>query len=192
MVDGKKEPLDAIVVLGCRAVVQSDRSGTSGSDSSRALALAPGALARRVEAAVEAYARRGRARTVVLVSGGRRWGRIVEADAMAVELALRGVPDKVIVRERCSMSTAENAHYSAEILRRRGSNLAAVAVVTCEWHARGANRSLRRAEVPAEAVVATDHAPFQKRIWRWGRERILSALSLVLSSLVLVAVLACA
>jgi uncharacterized SAM-binding protein YcdF (DUF218 family) len=107
------------VVLGCK--VSLDGEGR----------LA-GALAWRVAAAAGAYARRGDADVVVVASGGRRWAGIVEADAMARELARLGVPEGAIVRERCSLSTRDNARFAAAALERRG--IARATVVTCAWH----------------------------------------------------------
>jgi len=100
----------ALVVLGCRV-----RSA---------------AALRRVRAASQAF-REGKG-TVVVASGGRVWGTCVEADAMAEDLQADGVPEKAIVRERCSFSTRENARYTARLLARRGVTDAVV--VTCAWH----------------------------------------------------------
>jgi len=162
--DDARTPLDAIVVLGCR--VQVDSAGR----------LFPGgALARRLDAAARVYALRGHAATIVLVSGGRRWGPIVEADAMARELPSRGVPARAIVRERCSMSTAENARYALELLARLGIDLARSAVVTCEWHLPRARALFERAGVRLEGIGAgSGAAPWRRRLWWWGRERVLS------------------
>jgi uncharacterized SAM-binding protein YcdF (DUF218 family) len=151
----------AIVVLGCR--VRLDAGAR----------LSPGALARRVEMGALTYHRRGDARTVVVVSGGRRWGDDVEADAMARELALRGVPEGAIVRERCSLSTRENARFTAEVLTRRGAHR--VALVTCPWHMARAVALFSRAGVTVEPVAATGvRAPWTSRVWRWGVERVLT------------------
>ena len=151
----------AIVVLGCR--VQLDG----------AQRLAPGALARRVEMAAGTYLQRGDARAVVVVSGGRRWGDDVEADVMARELTLRGVPAAAIVRERCSFSTRENARFSAEILARRGARR--VALVTCPWHMKRAALLFSRAGLAVEPVAAAGvGVPWPSRAWRWGLERMLT------------------
>lgn len=152
---------DAIVVLGCRVAV--DLGGR----------LRAGPLARRVDAAALAFARRARPGTLVVVSGGRHWDGLVEADVMARELVWRGVPHGAITRERCSLSTRDNAHMTAQVLARRG--LASAAVVTCHWHLPRALALFRAqgCEVqgwPAYELVAPRAAD---RIWRTGREQVL-------------------
>ena len=154
-------PPDAIVVLGCR--VRLDAGAR----------LAPGALARRVEMGARTYLERGDTRTVIVVSGGRRWGDEVEADAMARQLALHGVPAGAIVRERCSLSTRENARFTAEVLGRRGARGATL--VTCPWHMARAVALFSRAGVAVEAAPAVGvDAPWPSRAWRWGVERVLT------------------
>jgi uncharacterized SAM-binding protein YcdF (DUF218 family) len=158
-----------VVVLGC--AVRLDERGR----------LAPGALSRRLDAAAEAYermraevSREGNARRlVVVVSGGRRWGAAIEADVMARELSQRGVPESVIVRERCSLSTSGNARFSAAILSRRG--IARATVVTCAWHVPRAMGLFSVAGVEPHPVWVQDDGPvgWRSRLWRWGRERFL-------------------
>jgi uncharacterized SAM-binding protein YcdF (DUF218 family) len=156
--------LSAIVVLGCRVVLDAGEN------------LAAGALLRRVAMAAETYLERGDTATVVIASGGRRWGNVVEADAMARELARRGVPERAIVRERCSLSTRDNARFASEALGRRG--IGSAAVVTCAWHMARATTLFSRAGVEVEAVAARAGrvAPWPSRIWRWGIERLLTRL----------------
>jgi uncharacterized SAM-binding protein YcdF (DUF218 family) len=135
--------------------------------------LAPGTLARRVEAAARAYEAAGAAFVVVVASGGRRWGTAVEADVMARELALRGVPSTAIVRERCSLSTRDNARFSAAILARHGVSRALL--VTSAWHLPRALSLFERAGVDGEAVAAGEGRPtLRDRAWHWTRERILT------------------
>lgn len=152
----------AIVVLGC--AVRCDAGGRLGA----------GALSRRIRAAARTYERSGSHATVVVVSGGRRWGSIVEADAMKRELVLRGVPPAAIVRERCSLRTLDNAHFSAAILVRRG--LTRALLVTCAWHAPRAVRLFAMAGIDAEPVLVDDDAavPWTRRAWRSAREGFLS------------------
>lgn len=153
----------AIVVLGCR--VRLDAGGQ----------LCPGALSRRLEAAARAYACTGQEHTVVVVSGGRHWEGILEADAMARELARRGVPPNAIARERCSLSTRDNARLTAMALARRG--IARAAVVTCEWHLPRALALFRLAGIEAYGVPAVDptdtNASRWSQAWRVARERVL-------------------
>jgi hypothetical protein len=113
---------------------------------------------------------------VVVVSGGRRWSGVVEADAMARELALLGVPEQVIARERCSLSTRDNARFAAAVLARRGLNEATL--ITCAWHL---PRAIALFEQQGVRVVGLAAAPsaasWTRRLWRWGRERALTALA---------------
>jgi uncharacterized SAM-binding protein YcdF (DUF218 family) len=158
----------AIVVLGCRVVLGA---------SHEPLRLQPSALQRRVEMGARTYRTylaRGDARTVVVVSGGRRWGDVVEADAMAQELVARGVPERAIVRERCSLSTRENAHFTAEVLARRGTRGATL--VTCSWHMARALAVFSLAGLEVEAVAARDgeQPPWSSQVWRLLRERALT------------------
>ncbi len=151
----------AVVVLGC--AVRLDARGR----------LAQGALARRLDAAARAYADGAGAHTVVVVSGGRRWGSAIEADVMAIELRARGVPQGVIVRERCSLSTSDNARFSAAILGRRGVTRADV--VSCSWHLPRALALFSRTGIEARPVAAADsvRVGWRDRLWRWTRERAL-------------------
>jgi uncharacterized SAM-binding protein YcdF (DUF218 family) len=124
---------DAIVLLGCRI-------GPSGRPLLPAM--------RRAETAARAY-HRGVA-PVLVVSGGRRWGEHAEATALARELGREGVPESAIVEELCSLSTHENAVFSAAILRRLGARRAAI--VTCWWHMPRALANFRAAGVDAVAI----------------------------------------
>ena len=113
--DRRPEPPDAIVVLGCRP---------GGSQRGRA------ALSRRAERAARAFHEHHSA--VIIASGGRRWRGAAEADLLADALVDSGVPRTAVVRELCSLSTIENAWYSAELLRTGG--YLRPAIVTCDWH----------------------------------------------------------
>lgn len=124
---------------------------------------------RRVDTALRAFEAGSSDR--VIVSGGRRWGARSEAEVMGEALLARGVPEAAIVLELLSLSTCENARYSAVIARRLGAQV--VGVVTCDWHMRRALDAFAVAGVSARAVPAeTPRAPVSERVLRAGRERL--------------------
>lgn len=123
---------DAIVVLGCRVL-----------PSGRLTAAAEG----RAEAAAAAY-RAGLAPRIV-ASGGRRWGAQIEALALQRSMIARGVPRAAIIPELWSLTTCENAIFSAALLRRLGARSAVI--VTCSWHVRRALMSFRSTGLEAAA-----------------------------------------
>ena len=104
----------AIVVLGC--------------------AIEGGAFRRRAGAAADLFSELSPRNPdlVVVATGGRAWKGRLEADVLFRLLAARGVPEKRIARERCSLSTRGNARFTAGILHRTG--LHRIALVTCDWH----------------------------------------------------------
>ncbi|MDP9001430.1 MAG: YdcF family protein, partial [Myxococcota bacterium] len=166
--------VEAIVVLGCR--VRVDPFGR----------LRQEALARRIDAAALAYAQRGQGRAIVIASGGRNWNGLVEADVMARELVSRGVPEHALVRERCSLTTGDNARFTAAAMARRAITHAAV--VTCEWHLPRAVALFRRAGISAEGVAAQRYdAHWTRRVWWRCRERALVWLQMTLALCVLAA-----
>ena len=132
-----------LVVLGCRL-------GETGTLCS--------AGRRRVAAAASAW-HAGLA-PVVIASGGRRWHGVAEADAMRSELLRLGVEADAVLRELRSLSTLENAWYSAEMMRRSGA--VGVGVVTCDWHMPRALACFRRVGYPALGVPAQS-APVGRR-----------------------------
>jgi uncharacterized SAM-binding protein YcdF (DUF218 family) len=144
--------LDALVLLGCRV-------GPGGALS--------GAAERRAERAATAFAE-GLA-PLIVASGGRRWHGVSEAEALARHLQTRGVPASAIVSEMLSLSTAENAFFSAEVLRQRG--LTRVGVVTCDWHLPRALACFVRAGLDAVGVAApSPPLPWARRQLRALRE----------------------
>lgn len=131
-----------------------------------------GAAARRSECAAKAYFLRPNG-ALVVVSGGRAWAGLVEADAIASELERHGVPRPDLLRERCSHSTRENAHYAGHLLRSRG--IASIELVTCAFH-------MARAKLLFEHegfAVSPSPSTFQHeqsrgrlaRLLQFGRER---------------------
>jgi uncharacterized SAM-binding protein YcdF (DUF218 family) len=110
----------ALVVLGCPVLA----GGRLGPAAERRAA--------RTAAAFHDWNATLASTPLVIVSGGRRWGGEIEAAVIAARLAELGVPTHAIVPELCSLSTLENAAYSAEILRAHG--ILRPAIVTCDWH----------------------------------------------------------
>jgi uncharacterized SAM-binding protein YcdF (DUF218 family) len=128
-----------IVVLGCRP-----RWSTDG--------RLAGPLGRRVQASAERFARTGGR---IVVAGGRTWGGVVEADAMHHELILAGVPVGCVIRERCSLTTRDNARLSRRVLGRLGARR--VVLVTCEWHLARATLAFAREGLEVEGLPV--HGP---------------------------------
>ncbi len=145
---------DAIVLLGCRI----EPGGR------------PGPAARRRAARAAAAFRDGVA-SWVLASGGRRWDGVPEALALRDELARLGVPESAVAVELCSLSTFENARYSAPLLRERAARR--VALVTCDWHMPRALASFRVVGVDAFGLAAPS-APLapHRALARAARERV--------------------
>lgn len=140
-----------VCVLGCRA------DGTT--------------LARRAKAASEAFLSRGA--TLAMACGGRAWGGLVEADAIAGIMIAAGVPGEVIVRERCSLDTRDNARFAAALLARRG--LSRVLLVTCTWHLPRAERLFRSAGLEVEGFgVAPPHPTVRQQTYWRAREMLSS------------------
>jgi uncharacterized SAM-binding protein YcdF (DUF218 family) len=125
---------DALVLLGCRVA-----AGTL-----------PSAAARRVARTAQAFDA-GLAPRVV-VSGGRAWEGVVEADRLARELVQLGVPDRALLLERGSLTTRDNAVLTARLLAPLG--LRHVGVVTCDWHLARALWSFRREGLEADGIGA--------------------------------------
>jgi uncharacterized SAM-binding protein YcdF (DUF218 family) len=151
-------PLDAIIVLGCR-VTGSTRTETA----------LEGAAGRRVTRAAALF--RERAPRRVVASGGRTWAGVVEADRMACELERLGVPASSILRERCSMSTAENARFTAALAERHA--MRSIIVVTCTWHLPRALLLFQRQGFTSDGVGADAPDPGRlARAYRTIRERV--------------------
>lgn len=108
---------------------------------------------------------------MIVACGGRAWDGRVEADELARLLAEGDVPADVIVRERCSLDTRDNARFAAEMLRRRGID--EVVVVTCSWHLPRAVRLFRDAGLRASGVgVDPPDASLVARAYWAARERV--------------------
>lgn len=126
-------------------------------------------LRRRADwASVAFHAKLGR---FVVPSGGRRWGEHVEADRTARYLEAGGVPEGMIFPELMSLTTAENAVFSAGVLARLGARRALV--VTCDWHMSRALTCFRRAGVDALPLpVPAAPADLWTRLYRVGHETV--------------------
>lgn len=124
---------DAIVVLGCTLRPEDG-------------APSP-ALARRVTLGARAYRERVAGR--VIASGGRRWGGHIEALVMRRMLQAEGVPESAVEVELCSLCTADNAAYCAELLQEQRASR--VLLVTSRWHLPRAMRAFARCGVVAAA-----------------------------------------
>jgi uncharacterized SAM-binding protein YcdF (DUF218 family) len=150
---GSGDRAGAIVVLGC--------------------AIERGAFRRRAAAAAQVFSRLSPKNPdlVVLATGGRAWDGTLEADALFRLLVEGGVPEKKILRERCSLSTRGNAHFTAGILHRTG--LHQIALVTCDWHMVRAMTLFTRAgfDVLPVGVRGPDPGYFW-RIYRAVHERV--------------------
>jgi cyclophilin family peptidyl-prolyl cis-trans isomerase len=170
-----------LVVLGCRVQEASLRPGEVQGE-----VRVGGALRRRVVAAASEWERAQREDAeaerpaVVIASGGRSWDGEVEADAMAAALAALGVPGGVVVRERASLHTKDNARFTAAVCARQG--IARVAIVTCGWHLPRA-RMLFEAEglaVAREVSAGEGGFTWSGRRWIRAKEWLLRALAVLL------------
>jgi uncharacterized SAM-binding protein YcdF (DUF218 family) len=93
-------------------------------------ALLSGAARRRAARAADAF--HAGVAPLVVISGGKRWYGVREADALCRELLQSGVPASAILLETRSKSTRQNARFVSEMLRARGARRAGI--VTCDWH----------------------------------------------------------
>jgi uncharacterized SAM-binding protein YcdF (DUF218 family) len=133
-----------------------------------------GALGRRVAAGRARYHRAGDG--LILVTGGRTWDGLVEADAMYAALVADGVPAASIVRERCALTTRDNARLSARLVRRLGGR--AVSLVTCDWHMPRARAIFEGHGMEVEPVhVPAPFAPVATRLYRSAHEWLSSRLA---------------
>jgi len=120
---------DAIVVLGCGV----ERDGRPSPALSRRLALAM-------------KAHRARPSAPIVLTGGRRYvGRYVEAEVMREVLVSRGLQQRQLWVESRSLSTRENAVFTARLL----SGDAVALLATCSWHLPRAIACFRRHGVDA-------------------------------------------
>lgn len=99
---------------------------------------------------------------IILLSGGEQ-----EAMQMAHELQQQGVPANALQTENASMSTYQNALYSAAILRRE--KLQRILLVTSAMHMPRALACFKRqglTAIPAPAVGTDRESPHISHLWR--------------------------
>mgnify|MGYP003886894607 CR=1 FL=1 len=146
-------PCDAIVVLGSPLLPSGELSPV---------------VRERVEDAVSLW-RAGIAELIVMTGGAVRGA--VEAPAMGRHAEALGVPASAIVIEHRSLSTADNARLTAEILRGRGGRR--VWLVTQPFHLRRSRRLFRRHGLEAHGRALPTSIQYEdpRRALRWlGRE----------------------
>jgi len=138
------EPVDAVVVLGCR--VSGDETPSP-------------ALARRIERAHQGFVAGQTPR--IVASGGRRWWGRPEGDVIRRALLARGVDPRAVFVEVRSNDTLENARFASALVRRLGGRR--IAVATCDWHMPRALACFRVFGFDAAPWPATSPPP------PWGR-----------------------
>jgi uncharacterized SAM-binding protein YcdF (DUF218 family) len=118
-----------------------------------------------------ALAQRETGTPFVIVSGGKTWFGVTEADAFAAHLIDLGVAPSSIIRERRSRTTVENASHSTALARARG--FSRLGVVTCDWHMRRALRAFGRPGLELSPLPApTPEQPASTRLMRATLERV--------------------
>jgi uncharacterized SAM-binding protein YcdF (DUF218 family) len=90
---------------------------------------------------------------------------VVEADAMRDDLVRAGVPAASVVRERCSLTTDDNARFVVALLRRL--EVARITLVTCDWHMPRAAALFRQQGVSVEVIPVA--SPAVGPLTRWYR-----------------------
>jgi uncharacterized SAM-binding protein YcdF (DUF218 family) len=129
---------DAILVLGHRPPL---RHGVIEAE-----------LKARVDHGVALH-RAGRARWLVM-SGGEDEAGVVEADVMTAYAEHAGVPSALILRERSSRDTIENAELAVGMLRAKLQRTPRVLLVTSDYHIDRAARLVSCAGAQVEASPA--------------------------------------
>ena len=142
-------PADAIVVLGAGL-------GPGGT-------LTP-ILEERIAAAAALF-RAGAGKYVVVTGGVTQGAPRAEADAIAQGLRAAGVPDVLVERE--SLTTAENARFTARILEPLGART--VWLVTQPFHGRRAALLFRREGLEPRVWHIADSLQYRdrRRARRW-------------------------
>ncbi len=134
------QPADAIIVLG---------SGTR-----RGANPLPTQARLRTDRGVELW-KAGLADTVIFSGGKSKATRLIESDVMAQYAAATGLPETVIIRERVSTSTRENAEQTMAIMTAKKYKTAIV--VTSSYHSWRACKVFRYLQVSVQCAAATIH-----------------------------------
>jgi uncharacterized SAM-binding protein YcdF (DUF218 family) len=147
--DAPVEPRDAIVVLGAPLAPRGELTQI---------------LDERIAAAAALY-HAGAGRYVVASGGTTQGAPRAEADAIAEGLRAADVAD-VLVENR-SLTTAENARFTAELLASHGART--VWLVTQPFHAKRAALLFRRAGLDARSWHIADSVQYRdrRRALRW-------------------------
>ncbi len=147
--DAPLETRDAIVVLGAPLSPRGE--------------LSP--IVEERSAAAVAHSRAGAGRHVVASGGTTHGAPRAEADAIAEALHAAGIAD-VLVENR-SLTTRENARYTAELLAPLGAR--SVWIVTQPFHARRAALLFRWAGLDARPFHIADSIQYRdrRRALRW-------------------------
>jgi uncharacterized SAM-binding protein YcdF (DUF218 family) len=95
---------------------------------------------------------------------------------MAEALVALGVPPRAIVRERASLTTRDNARFTAASCARR--EIGRVAIVTCGWHLQRAAMCFEAEGLEVARLVSAGQGESGPvvRAWIGGRERFLRML----------------
>lgn len=90
-----------------------------------------------------------------------------EAPAMAARAEELGVPRSALIVESESITTAENAQFTAKLLRERG--VQSVWVVSQPFHLRRGRRLLRQQGLQAHGQAQADSVQYKRPdlAWRW-------------------------
>ena len=150
------QPLDVLIVLGCRV---------------SPLGSPVGASLRRVEHCSRLF-QQGFA-SHIITSGGVRWSGQREADCFADALVARGIDRSVISLETRSRNTFENARFCADLIANLGASR--VGIVTCDWHCPRAVELFQQLQInPIALPCHTPHSALPLAVARLFREQVAS------------------
>lgn len=95
--------------------------------------------------------------TIAVVSGGQGSGETIpEAQAMALYLLERGIPEECILQEAQSASTEENFRFSSALIKERLGKDTTIGFVTTDFHIYRAGRVAARQGIAASGLPAPD------------------------------------